>query len=97
MLKMWDQPLSEGDKEAIMARVSAKIERYGLETPAILLFEMHKPLANVLGHAAIAFSPFLVPFIGFGPVDQYSQFFAHRDNIEALIRRLEESKRKGKQ
>lgn len=58
---------------------------------------MHKPLANVAGHAAIAFSPFLVPFVGFNAVDDYSQFFSKRENIEALIQRIEQSQRQEKQ
>lgn len=97
MLKMWDEPQSEETAEAILDRVTQKIARFGLHSPAILFFEMHKPLANVAGHAAIAFSPFLVPFVGFNAVDDYSQFFSKRENIEALIQRIEQSQRQEKQ
>lgn len=89
MLKLWDTPLSDETKGDLIDRVSGKIAQHRLETPAILFLEMHKPLANIAGHAALAFSPFMIPFIGFRTVDEYSQFFADRENIEALIERLE--------
>ena len=74
----------------MIERVALQIKKRHLETPAILFLEMHKPLANVAGHAAIAFSPFVMPFLGFKTVDEYSLFFSDRENIETLIRCLEE-------
>lgn len=92
MLRMWEKPLNDEEKQKLLERVAKEISKRRLETPAILFLEMHKPLANVAGHAAIAFSPFLMPFLGFKTVDEYSQFFADRENIEALITKLEDSR-----
>lgn len=88
---IWETPLTEEQKEKIIEKVVAEVKKRGLETPAILFLEMHKPLANVAAHAAIAFSPFVMPFLGFKTVDEYSQFVSSRENIERLIRRLEGS------
>lgn len=60
-----------------------------METPAILMLEMHKPMANVAAHAAVTFSPFLVPFFGFDRVNDYSRLLSSRENIERLIQELE--------
>jgi hypothetical protein len=89
MLKVWEQPLTEEMKAALIERIATQIEKRRLNVPAIMFLEMHKPLANLVGHAAIAFSPFMMPFLGFKTVDEYSQFFSERDNVEQLIRRLE--------
>lgn len=90
---MWEQPLSDEEKTKIVERVAAEIKKRRLETPAILFLEMHKPLANVVGHAAIAFSPFIMPFLGFRTVDEYSQFFSDRANVESLISALEKPRK----
>lgn len=89
MLRIWDKPLSDEDKTNLVQRLSQEIKKRHLETPAILFLEMHKPLANVVGHAAVAFSPFIMPFLGFKTVDEYSQFFSDRSNVEMLIQELE--------
>ena len=90
MLRVWDKPLTDEDKEKLIAKVAGEIRKRRLEVPAVLFFEMHKPLANVAAHAVIAFSPFIMPFLGFRTVDEYSLFISERENIERLIQALEE-------
>ncbi len=94
MLRMWEQPLTDEEKTSLVERVAKEIKKRHLETPAILFLEMHKPLANVAGHAAIAFSHFIMPFFGFKTVDEYSQFFSDRQNVEMLIQELEKERSK---
>ena len=89
MPQMWEQPLTEERKEKIIEKISTEVTKRKLETPTILFLEMHKPVANIAGHAAIAVSPFVMPFFGFENTDDYSQFFSKRENIEELIRSLE--------
>ncbi len=89
MLRMWDQPLTDENRMKIVERVAKEIKKRHLETPAILFLEMHKPLANIVGHAAVAFSPFMMPFLGFKTVDEYSQFFSDRQNVELLIQEID--------
>lgn len=64
-----------------------------------MMLEMHKPLANLAGNAAVAFSPFLIPFLGFQNVDDYSRFFAKRENWDRLIEAIERGipEREGKE
>lgn len=71
-----------------------KIVRRGLAVPGIAFLELHKPLANIAAHGMIVASPLLSPFFGFEVIDEYSQFFRSRDNIERLICALEDAAKK---
>lgn len=89
----WSEELTPEQTEALLDKATLEFSKRGLQAPAILFFEMHKPLANVLGHASLAFSPFLVPILGYGAVNDYSRLLSKRENVEALIQRLEGSVR----
>lgn len=91
MFDLWKEALSEEDRDRLLEKAATEISKRNLETPAILFLEMHKPLAYVGSHAAVAFSPFMVPFLGFDVVNDYSRLFSDRENIERLIRKLETS------
>ncbi|GIV02950.1 MAG: hypothetical protein D6724_04560 [Armatimonadetes bacterium] len=90
MLPVWENELTEEEVEEIVEKAATEISRRGLETVSILFLEMHKPLANVIAHGALAFSPFMMPFLGFDRVDRYTQFMSRPSNVERLIQRLEE-------
>ena len=66
-----------------------EIKKRKLEAPAIMLFEMHKPISYIGSQAAIVFSPFIVPFVGFDAVNNYSRLFSKRQNVERLLQVLE--------
>lgn len=89
MFDLWKDELTEEETEALLDKAASEISRRKMNLPAILLFEMHKPLNFVGANAAVAFSPFLVPFLGFDAVNDYSRLFAKRDNVEKLLVRLE--------
>lgn len=72
-----------------MAKMTEQIKKRGLEVPAVMFLEMHKPLANVFGQASIALTPFLAPMLGMANVHDYGRFFMQRDNFEQLIQSLE--------
>jgi hypothetical protein len=89
MFEYWDQELPEAEVEALIEKAATEIRRRKLETPAILAIEMHKPLANVGAHAALAFSPFLVPFFGLDGVGAYTAIFRDAKNLDRLLDKLE--------
>ncbi|HVT14239.1 MAG TPA: hypothetical protein VHE55_18395 [Fimbriimonadaceae bacterium] len=91
MFDLWKEALNEEDRDRLLEKAAEEISKRKLETPAILFLEMHKPLAYVGSHAALAFSPFLVPFMGFDAVNDYSRLLSDRQNIERLIQMLEKS------
>jgi len=90
MSDFWKEELTEQEEDALIEKAASEIKRRKLEVPAVLLFEMHKPLSYIGSQAAIVFSPFLVPFLGFDAVNNYSRLFSKRDSIERLLRRIEQ-------
>lgn len=90
MFDIWKEELSPEEEEALIEKAAAEIRKRKLNLPAMMFFEMHKPLSYVSSQAAIVFSPFLVPFVGFDFVNDYSRLFAKKENVEKLLQRLEE-------
>ena len=89
MFNFWEDELTPEQTDALIGKAADEIRKRKLNMPAALFLEMHKPLGNLAGHAAMAFSPFLVPFLGFNTVNDYSRLMSNRDNIEKLLQRLE--------
>jgi hypothetical protein len=89
MYDLWASELTFDEEEVLIEKAASKIAQRKLETPAILALEMHKPVAYISSQAAIVFSPFLVPFLGFDNINNYSRLFAKKENVERLITRLE--------
>lgn len=92
MFDMWKEPLTEEERDRLLDKLADEVHRRKMETPAILFLEMHKPLAYVASQAALAFSPFLVPIVGFDNMNDYSRLLADRENVERLILRIEASR-----
>ena len=89
MLNLWEDELTAEQETALLDTLEKEIRKRKLEVPAIMFFEMHKPLANIAGHFALATSPFLVPIIGYKNVNDYSRLLSKGENVEKLIVRLE--------
>lgn len=90
MQALWQQELTTEQETALIEKVAGAIHKRKLETPAILFFEMHKPIASLAGQSMVVFSPFIIPFVGFDSANDYSRFFSKRSSIERLLQRLEE-------
>ena len=90
MFDFWAEEPSTEETETLLQKAAEEIRRRKLEAPAILFFEMHKPISNVMAHLTVASAPMLVPFLGFDFVNQYSNLLRKRDNVERLICMLEE-------
>lgn len=77
------------DNSALIESYAQKICSLGLTTPAIFLLEMHKPLVSVF-HTAITFAePVSVPLFGAERIRGVRELLSTRENVEALITRLE--------
>lgn len=98
---MWDEPSSEEEDE-IIKHVAETIYKYDMDLVAILFLESIKPLASVGGQLARYIVAPFIPFVGERSIP-YLATFQNKENIERLIRRLEEKskqeeneKKKGK-
>ena len=86
----WDDPLTTEERDALIEKVSEAVVKRGLQTPAILFLEVHKPLSFIASQGLIVTSPLTAPFIGLDNVQSISRLIADRNNIEALIARIED-------
>jgi hypothetical protein len=82
--------LSPEERERLIDDLARKIVDRRLETPAIMFLEMHKPVAFLASQSMLVAAPFLAPMFGRDGVERYSRLFSSQDNVELLIRRIED-------
>lgn len=83
-------PLTDQEKNEVIEGLAKKIAGRRLETPAVLFLDMHKPLSFLASQSLLVAMPFLAPVFGAQGVADLSKLLAERDNVEALIQRIEE-------
>lgn len=82
----------------MMEKIAQRINRHGLTLPAIMLLEMHKPLAGVGGALIQVAAPGLDWIFGEANTEDLATLFGDREQVERLLSRLEELDRnKGKE
>ena len=86
----WDADLTVEEREQLVEDLAQKVHKRQLYAPAILFLEMHKPVAYLASQSLILGSGFLAPLFGPKNVQQISKLFEKRENIELLVRRIEE-------
>lgn len=91
MSELWDEELSDEQRDALIEKVIARIHRHKLEAPAIFALESHKPLAFFGSSMALTFSPFLIGLLGYDNFNDYSRLFSKRENWDLIVERLEAS------
>ena len=86
----------EETKEAegrLVERAARWVVEKRLQTPAVFLLEMHKPVAPLGSMMLLAAMPFVGPFVGFNVMERLALFVEDRSNVERLIGRIEELSR----
>ncbi len=89
MFDYMSEDLTDQETDNLIEKAAEQIMKRKMEVPAILVLEMHKPLAFVTSQASIALAPFIVPFVGYDNAQNYSRLLTKRENVEKLIQRLE--------
>jgi len=82
--------LTPDEREQMIEEVAQKIVNRGMETPAIMFLEMHKPVAFLASQTMLVASPVLAPVFGVEGIERYSRLFSTQENVERLIERIEE-------
>jgi hypothetical protein len=85
-----DQDLPQDEIDKLTDSIARDVVRRRLETPAILFLETHKPLSFVASQALVVGTPFLGALFGVERMNRYSGFLRSRENVEGLVRRIEE-------
>ena len=68
--------------------LATELRRRGLDAPALLLLEAHRPLRPLLANLAVFLSPLARPLLGRG-VDRFQAALDDDDGYDRLIRQLE--------
>ncbi|MGQ9462386.1 MAG: hypothetical protein ACUVTP_05430 [Candidatus Fervidibacter sp.] len=88
----------ESDAEKLLEKAAQTIVRRRMEVPAILFLEMHKPLANLIGHAVWVTMPVWAIFFRVATTNELGALLSDPERIERLIQRIEElSEQRGKE
>ena len=85
-----DADLTDKERDEMIEKIASGVVKRRMETPAIMFLELHKPLSFFGSQALIVGSPFVGPFVGIENVHRVSRLIADRNNVERLIRRIEE-------
>ena len=78
-----------GNTDALIEHLASAVHARRMTVPAILFLEAHKPLTSLFHAAAVMSLPMLLPLFG-ARARELPAFLQSRDNVERLIRRIEE-------
>ena len=87
--------ITQEREEEILDYIAEKIEKYGLDVPALLFLIPLEPLSPVVSQLGLLpFAPFLeaLDIRGF----DYVAFFSKTENVNRLIKKIENKKQKEK-
>jgi hypothetical protein len=76
-------------REAILDWIVKRVEKWGLEVPAVFTLELMKPLSFIFSQMLLFGGPVLYPFFGMDRTEHFAQFISERENVEEIIRRIE--------
>ena len=77
-------------RDEMIENAARAVVKRRLESPAVALLEMHKPLAAIGSNLVMLFTPLAAPFITWKRCDELAFFLMDRDNVEKLAARIEE-------
>ncbi len=90
-LLFWDEVTPE-EEDDLIKKAAEAILKYEMDAAAILVLQSFKPLVSFGGQVGRFFLGPLLPFMG-EREDALIQTFEKRENVEKLIRILEEARR----
>ncbi len=88
-MRSWDSEVTPEERDRLIDKIASGVVKRGLETPAILFLEMHKPLSFIASQGMVVSSPLIAPFVGFDNVQIATRLMENRENVELLIQRIE--------
>ena len=80
--------LNEDSKKKIIKDLAQKINKFGMDVPAVILLESFKYFAVVGSFSILLFSSPILSIFGIDGY-KYTSFFKDRKNIENLLREIE--------
>jgi hypothetical protein len=86
---LWAEDLTIERRDRLLSHAAEWVVRKGLEAPAILFLEMHKPLTTLASVGYAFAQPPLMMFFGFKRTEEVRLLLSRRENVELLIDRIE--------
>lgn len=86
----WDREITDAERDSVIDRLAGKVIARRMEVPAILFLEMHRPFSYIASQALVVTSPMVAPLVGFENVQLAVKLMEKRENVELLIRRIED-------
>lgn len=86
-------PLATEKREAIIERLVARIEAWGLESPAVLLLEANKPFSFLGSQMLLLCQPLFRAFGRDQGISEWAEALEDRSTVEQIIQRLEAGSR----
>lgn len=87
---LWEEPLPDEEREALLERAAEQVVKRGLQAPVIMALEMHRPLAFIASQGIIFATPLVGPLLGLERMQTVGRFLQEPGAVEALIRRIED-------
>lgn len=81
--------LSPEKEEEMINRVVRGVRRMGMETPAVVFFEMIRPVSYIGGQLGYYFAAPFAEAMGLRGFD-WANLFSKRENITQILKKLEE-------
>ena len=85
----WSGELPAQRREQLLDQATEWVVRKGLEAPVLLFLEMHRPLTTLASVGYTLSQPPLMLLFGFRRTEELRLLLSDRDNVEALMQRLE--------
>jgi hypothetical protein len=83
----------EPARQPVLEFVAQSLSRWGLNVPAVLFLELHRPVAFAAGQFAIFFQPLLGFVVGDENAVRFSRWLSDEDGVSQLIGLLSEGDR----
>lgn len=82
------EPLTAEQRARALDAVAARIRRYRLEVPAMLMLEASRPFASLTGMASFVVTPLFGAFTGLSQAEGYAALLSDRAAYDELLERL---------
>ncbi len=82
-------PLTPTRRDELVETIARRLSAWNLSAPAIILLQMHAPLAFLGGQVLFAAEPFVATVTGNGFAHDLALLVEEPENIERLVARLE--------
>jgi hypothetical protein len=81
--------LTRQRRDELIEGIARRVVQWGLETPAALFLEMHRPLSLIAGQSLLVAIPFLGALFDARSIADLAALLRRPDNVGLLVDRIE--------